>query len=131
MCFIQRADESRYGELLDDLHKGVHMGRNEYPKTVSSAYELLLRTFKQSGYRRGEGFGTKFREGTRNNQQNFVLAQRGQRMTNEREDAVPGRNGVLFDNILCYDYADLMPQSCKHRPRTSVSQFVAKTRHDY
>ena len=44
MCFILRADESLYGDLLDDLKSGVHRNRDEYPKTLSGAYELLIRT---------------------------------------------------------------------------------------
>ena len=44
MCFILREDEKRYGDLLEELRKGVYRGRDEYPNTVSDAYELLLWT---------------------------------------------------------------------------------------
>ena len=50
MCFILRADEAHYGDLLEELRKGVYRGRDEYPNRVSDAYELLLRKSKQIGY---------------------------------------------------------------------------------
>ena len=50
VCFILRADEIRYGDLLEELRKGVYRGRDKYPTTVSDAYELLLRTSQQIGY---------------------------------------------------------------------------------
>ena len=50
MCFILRADETRYGYLLEELRKGVYRGTVKYPNTVSDAYELLLRTSQQIGY---------------------------------------------------------------------------------
>ena len=50
VCFILRADETRYGNLLEELRKGVYRNRDEYPNTVSDAYELLLRTSQQIGY---------------------------------------------------------------------------------
>ena len=50
MCFILRAGENRYVYLLEELRKGVYRGRDEYPNTVSNAYELLLRTSQQIGY---------------------------------------------------------------------------------
>jgi len=51
MCFIQRADEGCYIELFEKLKKGVFERRDEYPKTIATAYELLLRTSKQIGYK--------------------------------------------------------------------------------
>ena len=49
ICFILRADEIRYGDLLEELRKGVYRGRDEYPTTVPNAYELLLWTSQQIG----------------------------------------------------------------------------------
>ena len=34
MCFVLRLDESRYGDLLDELRKEVYKGRDKYPNTV-------------------------------------------------------------------------------------------------
>ena len=44
MCFFMRADERRYGELHEDLKKIVFLGQDEYPETLSDAYQRLLRT---------------------------------------------------------------------------------------
>jgi len=44
ICFIQQADENRYGELQEDLRKGIIKGQDEYLQTVADAYELLLKT---------------------------------------------------------------------------------------
>jgi len=49
MCFLLKADENRYARLLDDSKK-VYKWRNEYPTTVSDAYELLIRTSRQLSY---------------------------------------------------------------------------------
>ena len=49
LCFILRADEIRYGDLLEELRKGVYRGRDEYSTTVPNAYELLLWTSQQIG----------------------------------------------------------------------------------
>ena len=50
ICFILRADEICYGDILEELRKGVYRGRDEYPTTVSDACELLLRTSQQIRY---------------------------------------------------------------------------------
>ena len=49
MCFILRADKIGYGGILEELRKGLYRGRNEYPITMSDAYELLLQTSQQLG----------------------------------------------------------------------------------
>jgi len=33
MCFILRADDLRYKNILDDLKRSAYRGRDEYPKT--------------------------------------------------------------------------------------------------
>ena len=50
MSFLQPADMNRYGELIKDLKKSGHRGRDEYPETMAGAYKLLVRTSKQSGH---------------------------------------------------------------------------------
>ena len=50
ICFILRADEIRYDDILEELRKGVYSGRDEYPTTVPDAYELLLRASQKIGY---------------------------------------------------------------------------------
>ena len=35
-------NNARYGALLNDLHNTFRMGRNDYPKTLTSAYNLSI-----------------------------------------------------------------------------------------
>ena len=44
MCFLIQSEKKRYGELLEHLNKGSYKGRDEFPDTVTGAYELLIRT---------------------------------------------------------------------------------------
>jgi len=41
-CFLLRADESRYSELLDDLKKGVYRSWDEYPKPYQELMNYLF-----------------------------------------------------------------------------------------
>ena len=102
MCFFIRADERRYGDLQEDLKKGVFRGRDEYPKTVSDAYQLLLRTSRQLGYQ-GSGrrnTGNRFR-GNGSNTNPVILVQNANTSENASEP-VPGNDGILHADILCY-----------------------------
>ena len=101
ICFLLRADENRYAELLDDLKKGVCKGCDKYPTTVSDAYKLLIRTSRQLGFN-----PRRFRNRNTNPRQcpyNFMFTQEGQgnRINNART-SIAGRNIVLHEDILCY-----------------------------
>ena len=63
-----RSNKSRYGELIEDMKKGVFRERDEYPTTVIAAYELLIRTSKQIGFiqRRIPRQASRFRNGRSN-----------------------------------------------------------------
>ena len=41
-AFLSGLNRSRYGALLDELHNAFLMGRNKYPKTLISAYDLAI-----------------------------------------------------------------------------------------
>ena len=43
VCLIVRSDEGRYKILLDDLKSSVNRGRDEYPSTLTDAFDLLVR----------------------------------------------------------------------------------------
>ena len=43
MLMILQADQVRYGELQDSLFEGTYKGRDEFPRTVVDAYDLLQR----------------------------------------------------------------------------------------
>jgi len=44
MCFILWSDERRYNGFLEGLRKRSFLGCDEYPVTVTDAYNLLIRT---------------------------------------------------------------------------------------
>ena len=129
MCFFMRADPNLYSELHEDLKKGVFRGRDEYPTTVSDAYELLLRTRKQLGYARSSRNTTRFRGGRtddRNRQgENFMLVQAGDGNPRDRADPVPGRDGILHSQTKCFacskfgHYSD----NCPNLRGVNVAQF--------
>ena len=43
VCFILRSDEFRYKSLLDDLKISANLGRDEYPTTLTDAFDLSVR----------------------------------------------------------------------------------------
>ena len=98
MCFLIRSDESRYGDLIEDLKKGVLRERDEYPTTVIAAYELLMRTSEQVGVvqRRTPRQSSRFRNG----RNNFSFAQSGNQ---PRTEPVVGTDGVTHSHITCYN----------------------------
>ena len=79
MCFILRTDEICYGDILEELRKGVYRGRDEYPTTVPETNELLLQTSQQIGYnqRRTGQSGHRTRTGRKG--EYFMFAQQGGR----------------------------------------------------
>ena len=69
VLFLRRADESRYGQLIEDLMKADFLGRYEYPEMMNGAYELFVRTSRQfngSNLRGGsQNFGNRCGHGGR------------------------------------------------------------------
>ena len=104
MCFRIRADESRYENLLKDLMKSFFRGHGEYSTFASDAYELLLRTSRQLGYRRSNRkYNGRFWGNRQSN--NFILAQKKHQRkqhNNDNQNRVAGRNGVVHKEVTCY-----------------------------
>ena len=42
MALLSGLKQGRYGVLLNDLHNDLQMGRDEYPKILTSAYDLSI-----------------------------------------------------------------------------------------
>ena len=61
VCYILRSDTDRYGKLLDDLKSSANRGRDEYPVTLTDAFDLLVRESGEldtvQSYRRFNGRG--------------------------------------------------------------------------
>ena len=45
VCFILRSDESRYKSLLDGLKRSANLGIDEYPATLTEAFNLPVREY--------------------------------------------------------------------------------------
>jgi len=108
ICFLLCNDESRYGRLLDDLEKSIFLGRDEYPKTIATTYELLLRTSCQVGYKRASnanGRNGRFGNPSRS-RGNFSFVQsgnkEGQKYTKNNKKCIAGVDGVMHDKVHCY-----------------------------
>ena len=43
MVLLKRSDLYRYEELVTDLKRGAHVGRDEYPVTPADTFDLLTR----------------------------------------------------------------------------------------
>ena len=41
-AFLSGLNNARYGALLNELYNDFRMGRDEYPKTLTSAYNLTI-----------------------------------------------------------------------------------------
>ena len=101
MCYFMWADEKRYGELHEELKKGVFRGRDKYPVTVSNAYQLLLQTSRQIGYQSNRRVAGNHFRGNSGNNRNFVLVQNVNQPKNASAP-VPRNDGVLHEEIVCY-----------------------------
>ena len=90
-CFILRCDgineRSRYKNLLEDLKSSANRGRDEYPTTLTEAFDLLVR---ESGeYDTIRGFNPRYRtrRGLRNRGRgHFLFAQQGRGGRNNDND---------------------------------------------
>ena len=43
VCYILKSDDGRYKKLNDDLKSSANRGRDEYPETLTDAFNLLVR----------------------------------------------------------------------------------------
>ena len=113
ICFIVRSDEGRYKKLLDDLKSSANRGRDEYPTTLTNAFDLLVReSGEYDTVRRNPRFNRgRYNRGGRG-RDSFLFAQAGRgsgenmsysRTNSENsEEIVPGTDGEKHENISCY-----------------------------
>ena len=112
ICFIVRSDEGRYKKLLDDLKSSANRGRDEYPNTLTAAFDLLVResgeydTVKRQNNRFYRGRGGRGGRG----RDSFMFAQSGrggqgtQTRTNDNNstEIVPGTDGATYNDVVCF-----------------------------
>ena len=141
VCFVLRSDPERYKVLLNDLKRSANLGRDEYPKTLTEAFDLLVRESGEydtvrppsNRYRGRGGRGGRGRY-------NFLFAQQGRggrsgrgehesenttysRMnTDETDEVVAGTDGDSFPNIGCYgcNFHGHYRTACPYATRTGV-----------
>ena len=84
-CFILGADKARFGKLQRDLQDNFARGTNQFPNTLTSAYNLLLTTEAASGTATDTEFQDDIgRHGRR---------QRGNHRNNNNHNHNPGNQG--------------------------------------
>ena len=122
-CFILRCDgfgeRSRYKNILEDLKSSANRGRDEYPTTLTDAFDLLVR---ESGeYDTVCGFKPRYRTrqgrgGGRGRGRGFLFTQQGRggrnngnernhyssRNENDSNEVVAGADGQTHPDITCF-----------------------------
>ena len=137
ICYILRSDADRYSKLLEDLRSSANRGRDEYPVTLSDAFDLLVRESGEydtvQSYRRFNGRGGRGGRG-----RNYMFAQRGGRGSdheytssrvneNSSNEIVPGSDGVTHQGITCFgcQFSGHYRNQCPYTTRTgTVSMHV-------
>ena len=120
MMLILGADPSRFQHLQDSLEEGVLLGRDEYPITITQAYELLQSTcphLNQSSNR-----FSRFKKGGRFRMMgNLSFAQVKQGGT-----SVPGRDNRVFEHITCHGCQERghYRNQCPTQKNVTLTQFV-------
>ena len=121
MALIMRSDTARYGHLQQSLEEGTHRGRDEYPTTVTAAYDLLQHTVPETPGNGSGGRLSRFRSRrNRLSNTNVSFAQR-ESPADSSATTTPGRDGRIFPSIICHNcstpghYAN----QCSHPDRRS------------
>ena len=94
------------------MRKTDFVGRDEYPKTINAAYELLVRTLRQFGVIILRGGGIHFRNECGNGGRTSVMftqtrSNRGEHkytlgINPSQGDTLPGKYGQLYRYTECY-----------------------------
>ena len=100
MLMILRADPGRYGTLQESLFESVIRGRDEFPDTMTKAYDLLQHISGDvTNYEKVHTRGSRFRFKNKGRFSHLSFTQRGQ----STSEATPGNDGRVFKHIDCYN----------------------------
>ena len=140
MCYILRSNEGRYKKLLDDLKSLENCGRDEYPETLTNAFNLLVRESGEYDTVKHQVMGS---EGVEVDDMEVVVdtcGGRGLNSNNEHtfsrvyEDSstkvVPGIDGATHQGITCYgcQFLGHYHNQCPYCTRSgSISMHVGYT----
>ena len=118
MIFIMGADPSRFSSLHDTLADGVLLGRDEYPQTITAAYELLQNTCPSLV--KSNRFLSRFREGNKFKVGHLSFAQF------HEKDLVAGTDGKLYENISCHNCGKPghYKNKCPSQKNIILTQFI-------
>ena len=122
MIMIIGADHGRFATIQRTLRDGVILGRDEYPETVTAAYDLLQSTCPTLN--KPSRFGSRFRKGGRFKLGNVSFVQLGEK---NNTPPVPGTDGIIHPNITCHGcnakghYRNRCPTTPKN---VTLTQFV-------
>ena len=119
MIMILRSDPERFGRLQESLFEGVYKGRDEFPETVTSAYDLLQRVASNiTPYTNGTVRFSRFRF-RRNNKTHVAFTQKG------TDNIVPGRDGKIHARIQCHNCKELghYANQCG-KPKIMLAHFI-------
>ena len=101
MLMILCANHIRYGALQKSLFEGVYKGRDEFPTTITMAYDLLQNIAGDvTSYTRVQNQGRRrfnFGRNNRNNS-NVTFTQKS-----SNEEVVPGIDGHVYPRITCHN----------------------------
>ena len=95
VCFITGTHDGRFAELKKRLEHNKALGRDEYPRNMQAAYQLVMNTAEVDSSRRYARRGRRGRN--RDVQVNFA-----QNRSNVNEQLVPGRDGITYENVTCW-----------------------------
>ena len=109
ILLLKLADEGRYGALSNSLKEGTFLGRDEYPTTVATMYELITKHSGPISGQRSQGIGAR-RSG-------FQLVQQAQCLpVNEQDKELISGTDVRVFQVICYNcnkkghYASCCPE---------------------
>jgi acetolactate synthase regulatory subunit len=113
ILLIRRADPTRYGTLIADLSNNYAMGKDEYPKDLSSAYSLLV-NYKTPMNKRMQHDAPPATAPVNNNTITTIPEVSAKTFA-QKTTQQPGANDVLHDGVTCFKchggghYADECP----------------------
>jgi len=118
IMFISNARQDTYGQLTTNLENRFLLGHDNFPKTMTKAYEML------SNYKTSTQKSIPNQRNTHYQCQGLAFFQHGNKSNNS--DTVVGRDGKLFPNVPCYHcrkqghYANQCPLSLTSPTSTST-----------
>ena len=123
MILIVRADPNRFSALQSSLEEGVFLNRDEYPTTVTTAYELLQKTCPEvpgASPSRGWRFGRNKGRNKKSHEHSALS------FAQHKEGLVPGRDGKTHAHVVYFscNKPGHYKNQCPSTKDVSFAQFV-------